>query len=502
MSRRIEQRNRWREFRGVLRPTGAVVAGLGVAQAACAIVGGAVDVWARSNPRWTDAGWLAAVAVATFILGLGIHSYGRRHSQGSLTRREAVLGVVLIWAMAGFFGSVPFIVIAGLGPVDALFESVSGITTTGATVIADIERRLSPPLLLWRSMLAWLGGMGIVVLFVAVFPSLGAGAKHMFKGEVTGASTEGLKPRIAETSFTLWKIYVALTVLEAVLLVACGVDPFEALCHALTTMSTCGFSTRDASIGAFGNPAVEYVVSVFMLIGSVNFALFYAVWKHRSFRLFLRSTELRVFFVIVLVAVVATTVGILDRHDYQLERAFRTAFLHVASFVSSTGYLTDDYMAYPPPVLAILIGLMFLGGCSGSTAGGLKIERLVLLAKQSWAEIRRSFRPAVVSVVRMGRSAVPSATLSDVSAFFAVYVGIIGIGVLLVSALEGIGLPTAFGASLSCIANGGPAPFYEGVDNFKSYSDIAKIVFAIMMLLGRLELFTVFALFVPDFWRR
>lgn len=506
MSRRVQRRSPWRELRGVLRPTGAVIAGLGVAQAGCALVGSGYEWWTSSatDVRWMEAIWLIAIGLLTSVSGLGIQAYGRRFSRGQLTRREALLAVVLIWVMAGIFGGLPFVFIAGLDPAGAIFETISGMTTTGATVITDVEARLSPAMLLWRSMTQWLGGMGIVVLFVAIFPSLGAGAKHTFKSQVAGMGAEGLKPRIAETSFTLWKLYAGLTLVQVGLLIACGMSAFEALCHAFTTMSTGGFSTRDASITALANPAAEYVVSVFMILGSINFALFYALLKYRTFKPLLRSTELQVFCALIVVATATTTAGILHLHAYDFEQAFRSAFFQVATFISSTGHVTDDYMAYPPPVLALLLALVFIGGCAGSTAGGLKIERVVLLAKQSWAEIRRSFRPALVSVVRMGRAAVPSDVLSDVAAFFAVYVAVLAGGVFFVSALEGVALETAFGATLSCLANSGPAAWYDPAtgDNFQVYSGAAQLFFAVVMLLGRLELFTILALFVPDFWRR
>ncbi len=504
MPARVERRSRWRDFRGVLRPAGAVITGVAVAQAVCAMVGGVLDWTAHEAARGSvwDVVALLVGALATGAIGAGAYHYGRRFSGTALTRREAILAVVLIWVVAGVFGGVPFALGAHMSPVDAYFEAMSGLTTTGATVITDIETRLSMPLLLWRSLIQWLGGMGIVVLFVAVFPSVGAGAKHMFKGEVPGTTAEGLKPRIAETSFTLWKLYAGFTAIEVVLLITLGIAPFEAVCHALTTMSTGGFSTRDASIAGFDNPAVEYVVSTFMLLGSLNFALYYGLLRHRSIRLFLRSTELRVFLVIVLVATVTTTLGILHLHEGDLERAFRMAYFQVGTFVSSTGYITDDYMAYPPAILALMLFLQFMGGCSGSTAGGLKVERIVLMAKQSWSEFRKSFRPAIVNVVRMGRSAVPQEVLSDVAVFFGVFVGVLLFGVVFVSAVEGVALPTAFGAVLTCIANSGPAAFYDPGDHFANYSDVAKIFFTLVMLLGRLELFTIFALFVPDFWRR
>ncbi len=498
------KRTKWREFRGVLRPVGAVIFGLAVAQAVCAIGGG---VWefsirpldARSVHQLFSLGIGAGTAA---IIGVAAFFYGGRFATETLTRREAILAVVLIWALAAAFAGLPFVVGAGVPPADAYFESVSGFTTTGATVISDIEDRLSMPLLLWRSLIQWLGGMGIVVLFVAICPSVGAGAKHMFKGEVPGTTAEGLQPRIAETSFTLWKLYAGLTAVQTALLIASGLTPFEALCHAMTTMATGGFSTRDASVAAFANPMAEYVISIFMLLASLNFALFFAVLKYRSWKPLWRSVELRVFVALVLIATAVTTIGILELHDNDFERAFRMALFQVATFASSTGYVSDDYMAYPPAVLGVLIAMLFIGGCSGSTAGGLKVERLVLVAKQSWAEFHKSFRPAIVHVVRMGRSAVPQEILSDVAVFFGVYVGVIAGGVLFISAIEGVGIPTAFGATITCLGNNGPAPFYDPADNFKQYSAVAKLFFSLVMLLGRLELFTIFALFVPDFWRR
>lgn len=453
----------------------------------------------------TDAMWLAGIGLFTAVVGLGLHAHGDRSETERLSRREAVLAVVVIWTLAGVFGALPFVLIAELTPVDAFFETMSGLTTTGTTVIDDVEERLSPPLLLWRSTISWLGGMGIVVLFVAVFPSVGAGSKHMFKGEVTGTSSEGLKPRIRETSFALWRLYAGLTVVYAVLLVTCGVDPFEAVCHAFTTLSTSGFSTRDASIAAFHSPAVEYVTSVFMIIGSINFALFFAMKKHRSLRPIVRSTELKVFLGVLALATAVTMAGTLEIYEYDVERTFRTAFLHVASYMSSTGFFVGEEPArYPSAVLGLWLALMMVGGCAGSTAGGMKVERAVLLAKQSWAEIRRSFRPAMVKTVRMGRTAVPADVMSDVAAFFVLYIAVIVAGVFVVSLTEGLDVPTAFGATLACVAGTGPAPWLSAAldGTFASFSDLGKLFLVLVMTLGRLELFTIFALFVPDFWRR
>lgn len=484
-----------------------MIAGLGVAQAACALVGCGAEWWTSGETAvsFDDGLGLIGIGLLTAAVGIGLHVYGRRHAADRLTRREAVLAVVVIWSLAGLFGALPFALLAGLPPIDAFFETMSGLSTTGTTVISDLEERLSAPLHLWRATISWLGGMGIVVLFVAVFPSVGAGAKHMFKGEVTGASSEGLKPRIAKTSFALWKLYAGLTALQAVLLVACGVAPFDALCHAFTTMSTSGFSTHDASLGAFGSAAVEYVAIVFMLFGSLNFAVFFAVVRHRSLKPFVRSVELRVLFGMLLVATAATMIGAAPLYGYDLERTFRMALFHVVSCASSTGYfLGEELPRYPSPILAIFVALMFIGGCAGSTAGGMKVERVILLAKQSWSEIQRSFRPSMVKTVRMGRAAVPADVMSDVAAFFALYVAVLVAGVLTISLLEGVDVPAAFGATLACLGGTGPAPWLapELANGFADFSDAGKLFLTLVMVLGRLELFTVFALLVPDFWRR
>ncbi|MBW2547767.1 MAG: TrkH family potassium uptake protein, partial [Deltaproteobacteria bacterium] len=262
---------------------GAVVLGIGVMIALCAGVGMVWDQFAPDPTRPPGgAAELALSAIIVSTIGLAAFIYGNRFVSERISRREALLAVSLIWIAAGACGAVPFMLGAGMSATDAFFESVSGLTTTGATVIVDIEGRLSRPLLLWRSLIQWLGGMGIVVLFVAVFPNLGAGGKHLFRGEVPGTTAEGLRPRIAETSFTLWKLYGAFTIFEIALLKLLGLDLFDAVCHAFTTMSTGGFSTLDGSVGGFQSPAVEYVIACFMLIGSVNYGLYYGLLRTGS----------------------------------------------------------------------------------------------------------------------------------------------------------------------------------------------------------------------------
>ena len=491
-----------RDFRGVIRPVGAVVLGIGVMIALCAGVG---MLWDQFEPDPTrpqgGAAELALSAIIVSTMGLAAFLYGNRFMSDRISRREALLAVSLIWIAAGACGAVPFMLGAGMSAPDAFFESVSGLTTTGATVVADIEGRLSRPLLLWRSLIQWLGGMGIVVLFVAVFPNLGAGGKHLFRGEVPGTTAEGLRPRIAETSFTLWKLYGAFTLLEIALLKLLGLDLFDAVCHAFTTMSTGGFSTLDSSIGGFNSAAVEYVIACFMLIGSVNYGLYYALLRTGSWRTLVRNIEFRWYVAIVVFAVVVLTVLNLSVHE-ELLTSFRYSFFMVATTISSTGYGTDDYSVYSSTALTIVLLLMFVGGCSGSTAGGIKIERAVLMGKQAISQIQKSFRPATVQLVRMGKVAINTQVLADVASFFLIYMGCIGFGLLFVTLVEGVPVPTAFGTMLTCLSNMGPAPFHVGPDNFAAYSAGSKLFFAMAMLLGRLEFFTLFALILPGFWRR
>jgi len=491
-----------RDFRGVIRPVGAVVLGIGVMIALCAGVG---MVWDRFAPDPTrpqgGAAALALSAIIVSIIGLAAFLYGNRFVSERISRREALLAVSLIWIAAGACGAVPFVLGAGMSPADSFFESVSGLTTTGATVISDIEGRLSRPLLLWRSLIQWLGGMGIVVLFVAVFPNLGAGGKHLFRGEVPGTTAEGLRPRIAETSFTLWRLYGAFTILEIALLKILGLDLFDAVCHAFTTMSTGGFSTLDSSVGGFNSAAIEYVIACFMLIGSVNYGLYYGLLRTGSWKSLFRNIEFRWYVMIVCVSVIVLTVLNLSVHD-ELLTSFRYSFFMVATTISSTGYGTDDYSAYSSTALAVVVLIMFVGGCSGSTAGGIKVERAVLMGKQAIAQVQKSFRPSTVELVRMGKAAISTQVLADVASFFLIYMGCIAFGLLFVTLVEGIPIPTAFGAMLTCLSNMGPAPFHVGPDNFASYSAGSKLFFSMAMLLGRLEFFTLFALVLPGFWRR
>ncbi|NLY92757.1 MAG: TrkH family potassium uptake protein [Myxococcales bacterium] len=484
------------------KPVGAVVIGMGLATLVCALVGG---IWDSLDPLdATYPGGLYALvgsAVAMILPGGFLYHYGHGHQTKTMSRREAVLAVAIIWLSAGSFGALPFVFGAGLSPADAFFESVSGFSTTGSTVITDLDERLSRSMHLFRSLIQWLGGAGIVVLFVAVFPNVGAGGKHLYKGEVSGVTTEGLKPRIRETSLAIWKLYVTFTVIVGVVLALLGMSPFDAVCHALTVVATAGFSTRDASIAAFQNPAVEYFLAVVMLVSSVNFGLYYAAFGQRKLRVLRKNIELRIFLWMTLCFWIAVAMMNYPLHG-DVEATIRKSFFMVASTVSTTGYALEDYTAWSHTALGLFLFMMFVGGCSSSTAGGLKVERLILLFQIALTQVKKSFRPSAVQLVRLGKTIINDQLLADVAAIFIIYVATIFVGTLVVTLTDGVPLTTAFGATLSCASNAGPSPFFLGGDHFADYSSFSKVLFALIMILGRLEFFTVLALFVPSFWRR
>ena len=298
-----------RVLRRVLRPIGAVLFGLAGMMLLCAASGLLFSMLGSARPGIDDGGTLALSLAALFtaLAGAAARRLGLSVELSDLTRRDAILMTAGIWLASGVFGALPYVLDAGMSPVDGFFEAISGFTTTGSTVVAHIEGTLSRPVLLWRSLTQWMGGMGIVVLFVAVFPRVGAGGKHLFRAEVPGPTAAGLSPRIGETAVWLYGMYVGLTVLEMVVLMGLGMSPFEAVCHSFTTVSTGGFSTRDASIAAFDSPAIDVAIALFMIAAGVNFGLYYGVVRARRLKLFFQSSELRAYLLLV-AAVTAATV--------------------------------------------------------------------------------------------------------------------------------------------------------------------------------------------------
>jgi trk system potassium uptake protein TrkH len=489
-------------LRPVLRPVGFVLYGLAAAMVLCALCGVAFTLLGSVRPGIDDGGSTNMLVAAgiTAAAGFLLQRSGTRSELADFTRRDAILMTAGIWLLSGIFGALPYVLDAGMSPADAIFETISGFTTTGATVVTNIEGTLSRPVLLWRALTHWLGGMGIVVLFVAIFPRVGAGGKHLFRAEVPGPTSGAIAPRIGETAVSLYAVYVAMTAVLTGLLVVLGMQPFEAICHSFATVSTGGFSTRDASVAAFASPAIDVTLAIGMIASGVNFGLYFGVLRARRLRLLLESTELRAY--LVLVAVVTLTMAFANRHLYggDVLDALRHALFATATFITSTGFLLDDYMKYPSASLGLILLVMWTGACAGSTAGGIKMARVVLVLETLVAQVRRNVQPSVVQVVRLGDKRVPDGLLLEVSAFICLYVALVFAFTWVPTVLDGVPLGTAFGATLSAISNMGPAPFYQGSDNYAGYSDTMKLVFAFEMVLGRLEFMTLLALVIPEVW--
>lgn len=442
---------------------------------------------------------LGASMGTTVALGGLLFAWGRASIE-TVYRRDALAVVGLGWVLTGLLGAIPFYW-GGVFDlfVDAFFEAVSGFTTTGATVLEDIEA-IPKSLLLWRTITHWLGGMGIIVLFVAIFPQLGVGAKQLFRSEVPGPITEGLRPKIKETALALWKIYLLLTGLMVALLVAVGVAPFEALCHAMSTIATGGFSLFNKSIGHYDSVVVDAIVSAFMLLAGINFSLYYLLMRGHSKAVF-RNAELR-FYIGLVVGVTAIITLVITPLHGGVGSALRFAGFQTLAILTGTGFGTDDYMQYPSLAKMLLIGLMFIGGCAGSTAGGIKIARIVVLLKVAYVELVRAFRPQVRTAVRLGGSVVDEETVRSILIFFASFIGITLIGSLFMASL-GLDLLTSFSSVLACLANVGPGMAEVGpVENYAHLPSPGKAFLILCMLLGRLELGTLLVLFVPSFWRR
>jgi trk system potassium uptake protein TrkH len=425
-----------------------------------------------------------------------------RPPEHELTRREGMLFVALAWLVSVTFGALPFAFSPWFaGFTDACFESMSGFTTTGATVIGNVEG-LPRSLLLWRAMTHWLGGMGIIVLAIAVLPLLGTGGMELYRAEFSGARSEKLKPRVAETALALWRIYVALTLGEYVLLRWAGMGPFDAVCHAFATLATGGFSTRNASIEAYQSPQIEYIVVVFMVLAGINFTLHYRFMVERRFRAVLWDPEILAYLGVLAVATVALTVPLVWVSRLPLEQSFRLALFQAASLQTTTGFSSADFEQWTPAATFMLLLLMMIGGCTGSTAGGMKVARIVMLVKVVGREFRRMAEKRAVFAIRFGGRAVSENTISNVLnlvylAFLLCFVA------CLVLTATGLDLVTSFSAVLACMFNIGPGLGLVGpTENYGHLDSLVKWTLIICMLAGRLEFYTLLVLVTPAFWRK
>lgn len=418
-----------------------------------------------------------------------------------LGKRDGYVIVSMVWIVFSFFGTLPYILTGAIpGLTDAFFESMSGFTTTGSSILNDIES-LTHGVLFWRSVTQWMGGMGIIVLSLAILPVLGIGGMQLYAAEVPGPTPDKLRPRVHETAKRLWGIYILFTGAEAVLLVFGGMKPFDAICHAFTTMATGGYSTKQASIAYWSSPYIQYVVIFFMILAGTNFSLsYYAL--HRQFRKVTHNEEFRWYIGFILFFSAIITLFLILIHGKSFEPAFRTGLFQVVSVMTTTGYVTADYLSWEPFLIVILFVLMFFGGSAGSTGGSVKIMRITLLLKNSYYELKRLIHPNAVIPVRYNGHNVAPGILTNILAFSVFYILIFGFGTILISVTEP-SLDSALSAVATTLGNIGPGLGSVGpMDNFYHISGFGKWFLSFLMMLGRLELFTVLILFSSSFWKK
>jgi len=451
-----------------------------------------------------DGSWAAFVHACYIIAGLGFLLWlpACRARQG-LRLREGFIVVALFWTVLGLAGSVPLMLAqaTSMSFTDAAFESISGLTTTGSTAIVGLDS-LPHSILFYRQQLQWLGGMGIIVLAVAVLPMLGIGGMQLYRAELPGPIKDSkLTPRIAETAKTLWNIYVGLTVACALAYWLGGMTPFDAIAHSFSTVAIGGFSPHDASMGYFHSALIESVAVVFMVLGGTNFALHFAAMRRRSLKPYSLDSEFRTYVTILGVIAVATVAYLYIENTFaSLPQALHHGVFQVVSIATTTGFTTASFAEWPDFLPVLLIFASFIGGCASSTGGGLKVIRVLLLFKQGRRELTRLVHPSARIAVKIGGRPLDDRVVEGVWGFFATYVLCFSVGMLLLMA-AGLDQITAFSAMAASINNLGPG-LGDVAANFQSVGDFPKWVLAISMLLGRLEIFTFLVLLTPDFWRR
>lgn len=424
-----------------------------------------------------------------------------RGGDSAFGRKEGFLVVSLGWLTFSIFGTLPYLLTGSIPDLtNAFFETISGFTTTGASVLTDIES-VSHGVLLWRSLTQWLGGMGIIVLSLAILPILGIGGIQLFIAEVPGPTPDKLHPRIRETAKRLWIIYMSYTVLEIILLVVGGMSVFDAVNHALTTMATGGYSTKQASIAAWSSPFIQYVIIIFMFLAGTNFALAYFALKLNLKKVW-KNEEFRVYTGFVFLFILLFTATLQWSQSGPLEQNFRDSAFQVVSILTTTGFATVDYLGWPSFLIVMLFMLMFFGGSAGSTGGGIKIIRVWMTMKNSYLELKRMVHPHAVIPVRYNKRAVPEKITSNIINFIVLYMLIFVMGVIFM-ALLGLDFESAMGSVAASLGNIGPGIGSVGpAENFAHIPVAGKWFLGFLMLMGRLELFTVLLLLSPFYWKK
>ena len=442
---------------------------------------------------WKAGGITAGIGLLLAALGKG----GERQ----LTRRDGYVLVSFAWVAFSLFGMLPFY-IGGYIPdiANAFFETMSGFSSTGATILDDIES-LPHGILFWRSMTQWIGGLGIIMFTIAVLPIFGVSGLQVFAAEASGPTHDKVHPRIGITAKWIWSIYAGITALLVGLLMLGGMDWFDSICHAFATTGTGGFSTKQASVAYYKSPYIEYVISIFMFISGINFTLL-LLFVNRKFKKFIGNAELKFYFGSVVLFTAVIAIVLYYTSPMGMEESFRKSLFQVISLQTSTGFATDDYMQWTPVLWGLLTIIMLMGACAGSTTGGLKCIRMVILTKVSRNEFKHILHPNAILPVRINKQVISPSIVSTVLAFCFIYISIIVIGTLLMMAM-GVGAEESMGCVISSIGNMGPGLGETGpAYSWNALPDAAKWLLSFLMLLGRLELFTVLLLFTPDFWKR
>ncbi|HEY4482168.1 MAG TPA: TrkH family potassium uptake protein [Candidatus Brocadiaceae bacterium] len=450
--------------------------------------------------------------IITGVLG-GLSKAFFRKKNGDINIREGIAIVTFSWLVCIFLGALPFWC-SGVCTTycDAVFETTSGFTTTGSSIFKDVEI-LPHSILFWRAFTNWLGGMGIIVIFVALLPAMGVSGYQLFSAEVSGPTADRMRPRIGETAKLLWIIYIIFTASMIVMLFCGGMPIFDAICHTFTTVSTGGFSIKNTSTAYYNSLYVEIVTAVFMFICGCNFSLYYRGFQ-RKFKKILKNSELKFFAILILIAIVFVALvlyfsqpesfsgGIKDNRYYDLGNSFRYAFFQIITVCTGSGHVSADYDLWPNACRFLLILLMFIGACAGSTGGGIKCVRILLLLKSSMREFGRILRPRMVKHVKLNGESVSEEIITECSVFFVVYLGFFGVCSLALIALN-TDIITAFSAVATCMANCGPGLAKVGpMANFSDMTYAGKWILSFCMLLGRLEIYSLILLFLPITWKR
>lgn len=452
---------------------------------------------------YRDGGGVSFLMAFVFCLVTGLFFwYPNRAEKGELRAREGFLIVVLFWTVLASFSAVPLLLIEQpyLSVADAFFESFSGLTTTGATILTQIDG-LPHALLFYRQQLQWLGGMGIIVLAVAVLPMLGIGGMQLYRAETPGPVKDSkMTPRIADTAKHLWYIYLTLTICCTLAYWLAGMSAFDAICHAFSTIAIGGFSTHDASIGYFNSPVINLVCVFFLIIAGINFALHYSVVHSRSIKTYFYDPEFKAFIAIQVVLTLICFAVLMSAGIYNdADQALNQALFQSVSISTTAGFATTSFSEWPTLLPILLIFSSFIGGCAGSTGGGMKVVRVLLLYLQGIRELNKLVHPKAIFTIKLGRKALPNRVVEAIWGFFSAYAAVFVICMLLLLA-AGMDDITAFTAVAACLNNLGPG-LGEVAANFSHIGDFSKWVLIIAMLFGRLEIFTLLVLFTPAFWR-